>query len=76
MKLYETQYIYMYFKAFHDFVFQLRVEAILARTISCMPKPILLTELSTGRYDMAAKRGSKVEISAVMPAGHGWQINS
>ena len=71
MKLCETQYIYMYFKAFHDIIFQLRIEAILTRTIIRAPKLILLTELSTGRYDMTAKRGHTGKIAAVKPAGHG-----
>ena len=71
MKLCETQYIYMYFIAFHGFIFQLRIEAILTRSISRSPKLILLTELSTGRYDMAVNRGYRGQIPAVMPAGHG-----
>ena len=71
MKLCETQYIYMYFIAFHDIVFQLRIGAILTRVIIRAPKLILLTELSTGRYDMTAKRGYTGEIAAVKPAGHG-----
>ena len=71
MKLCETQYIYMYFIAFHGFVFQLRVEAILTRTIICVAKQILLTELSTGRYDMTANRDHTGKIATVKPAGHG-----
>ena len=47
----------MYFIAFHDIIFQLRIEAILTRTIIRAPKLILLTELSTGRYDMVVNQG-------------------
>ena len=71
MKLCETQYIYMYFKAFHDIIFQLRIEAILTRTIIRAPKLILLTELSTGRYDMVVNQGYREQIPAAMRAGHG-----
>jgi len=71
MKLCETQYIYMYFKEFHDIVFQHRIEAILTRTIIRAPKLILLTELSTGRYDMVVNQGYREQIPAAMRAGHG-----